>query len=403
MTEKEVVAVVCEDAGRKVLIKMKDEKIVEEVIAVGDGKRKFKHFDKSVSEVKLAVIGLGSRYVRVHGLPVDVDHDVVARVFASYGRVNNTVHEMWRGHKLKVMNGVRGVRIDLERHIPSYVNIGECRVWTQYAGQPRTCSVCDGPHLRVDCPRRKRREEERRADGSPSFAAVVQRRLEVTGASTPVQEKSFFSANTSEDRKEPEAEEKKNGEENEPNIDSETNNNNNTRDSASMDVEDTPAPRDSTVEPVRCLVDAATLADDYVFQPIEGAESETCEVVQKGNEIDELLKSLRKEGQTEEDELEQSESENNPLTPTTEMALESEKWLQVNGNRKGGKKGGVHAGQAKGVNTRTNRQQAAASYRQQLTKLKAQVDSGAPIETLKRTATTLLRAEKEKKQKPSSK
>ena len=305
---------------------------------------------------------------------------------------------MWRGHKLKVMNGVRGARIDLERHVPSYVNIGECRVWTQYAGQPKTCSVCDGPHLCVDCTRRKRREEERRADGSPSFAAVVQRRVEDTGASTPVQEKTFFSESTNEDRKEPEAEGKGTSEETECKSDSESTNNNNknnTRESASMDVgeEDTPALRDSTAAPVRCLVDAATLADDYVFQPIEGAESKACEEALKGNEIDELLKSLRKEGQPEEDE--QSESESNPLTPTTEMALESEKWLKVNGNRKGGK--------AKVVTTRTNRQQAGASYRQQLSKLKAQVDSGAPIETLKRTATTLLRAEKEKKQKPSSK
>ena len=403
MTEKEVVAVVCEDAGRKVLIKMKDEKIVEEVISVGDGKRKFKHYDRSVSEVKLAVIGLGSRYVRVHGLPVDVEHDVVAKVLSRFGKVNNIVHEMWRGHKLKVMNGVRGVRIDLERHVPSYVNIGECRVWTQYAGQPKTCSVCDGPHLRVDCPRRKRREEERRADGSPSFAAIVQRREETTTAATPVQEKSFFRDSTSDETIEPEAEEKPSSEEGECNSEPANNNNNISRESASMDVEDTPAPSDSTVKPTRCLVDAATLADDYVFQPTEGAETRTCEETQKVNEIDELLKSLRKEGQTEVDELEQSEGENNPLTPTTERALDSEGWLEAKGNRKGGKKIGVQAVQAKIVNTRANRQQATANFRQQLTKLKAQIDNGAPTETLKRTATTLLRPETDKKQKSSSK
>ena len=78
-------AVVCEEGQRRVLIKLMSSEKCEELVAVSDGKRKFKNRDMTVTVVELSLLGFGVRYVRVHGLPLDVEHAAVVRAFAVYG------------------------------------------------------------------------------------------------------------------------------------------------------------------------------------------------------------------------------------------------------------------------------------------------------------------------------
>ncbi|KAE8745526.1 hypothetical protein FOCC_FOCC007789, partial [Frankliniella occidentalis] len=192
LSEKEVIAVICKDAMKKVMIKVNDEKKCEETVMEGGGKRVFVHSDKTETEVKLDLVAGQAKYIRIHELPVEIEHVEVVKALERYGRVLNVTHEMWRGHKLKVMNGVRGVRIELQKHVPSYINVGEWRVWTQYKNQPQTCAICDGPHMRAACPQRRRRQDEQ-PERPLSYAMLLRKQRDVP--TPPHKDNEFFKDN----------------------------------------------------------------------------------------------------------------------------------------------------------------------------------------------------------------
>lgn len=118
---------------------------------------RFCHPDGNVSNVEVDHLGLGLRTIRIFELPFELPAAEVEEALSPYGTVLEHVAEKWTQFKTyPVLNGVRQVRIELRRHVPSYLQIGGCRAVIIYDGQPKTCSGCGKEgHLRSECPQRK--------------------------------------------------------------------------------------------------------------------------------------------------------------------------------------------------------------------------------------------------------
>lgn len=61
--------------------------------------------------------------VRIHDLPTDIPNEVVEDYMKRYGKVKSVAGDLWKKHFPGIPNGVRVVRIELDKHISSYVRI----------------------------------------------------------------------------------------------------------------------------------------------------------------------------------------------------------------------------------------------------------------------------------------
>lgn len=136
-----------------VYLKFKDPAKCRAVIDACGGKIKFNHSDGNVSEVQVSQAGLGIRTVRVFELPFEIPAEEIDAAFQPYGTVISNEEEKWpEAHMWPVRNGVRQVKIELLRHLPSYMNICGYRALIMYDGQPRTCAICGSTaHERAKC------------------------------------------------------------------------------------------------------------------------------------------------------------------------------------------------------------------------------------------------------------
>lgn len=80
--------------------------------------------------------------VRVHDLPPDMPNKDVADHMKQYGLVKSVVREVWKKYFPGTPNGVRVVRIELQKHIPSYIQIHDQMSLVSYRNQPTTCRSC---------------------------------------------------------------------------------------------------------------------------------------------------------------------------------------------------------------------------------------------------------------------
>ena len=134
----------------------------------------FDHGDGAMSTVKIADAGgMGTRVLRVFRLPVEVSNEHVVTALAQYGTVVDCYYERWSNYEFKgAMNGIRGVKMNLKKDVPSYMKICGVEVLILYDGQPKTCRTCHQQgHLYFDCqerPKNRRRWETVNSAGAAS-------------------------------------------------------------------------------------------------------------------------------------------------------------------------------------------------------------------------------------------
>ncbi|KAI9550784.1 hypothetical protein GHT06_007138 [Daphnia sinensis] len=96
------------------------------------------------------------RFVRIAGIPQNLDLGVVQTRLKEYGTVIDTLLATWMI-----------VRMTLTKNIPSYVNIGSYRAIVKYEGQRPTCRLCDDEnHFSNNCPTVRRNREASNAEKS---------------------------------------------------------------------------------------------------------------------------------------------------------------------------------------------------------------------------------------------
>ncbi|XP_039442631.1 uncharacterized protein LOC120423036 [Culex pipiens pallens] len=83
--------------------------------------------------------------VRVHDLPPHMPNEIIATHLEAYGEVNSIRREVWREYFPGIPNGVRVVRMVLEKPIPSFIKVEEEVGYILYNQQVKTCRHCAKP------------------------------------------------------------------------------------------------------------------------------------------------------------------------------------------------------------------------------------------------------------------
>lgn len=116
--------------------------------------------------------------VRIHDLPPGMSNEVVAEHMKAYGKIKSVARELWKKFFPGIPNGVRVVRIELDKHIPSFIRIQGQLTAVSYKSQIPTCRKCGRTaHPKQKCSaaaaHKKKREEETME--LPNVASVQQK------------------------------------------------------------------------------------------------------------------------------------------------------------------------------------------------------------------------------------
>ena len=88
--------------------------------------------------------------VRVYGYPLEADREILKKALLYYGDVKSA--RDLTDPVCDVKTGVRELKMDLKRQIPSFIFTGKHQIKTTYWGQTRTCRKCHQEgHLAKDC------------------------------------------------------------------------------------------------------------------------------------------------------------------------------------------------------------------------------------------------------------
>ena len=122
----------------------------ERVVKLGDSDVKVACNDKS----------LHYRDVLLSKIPPNFNLEVIKMVLKTYGKVNRIDWEVYAdramGELVGCKTGFIKIRMVIDQHIPSYVNVGPYRCYVTYKGQPITCRHCDARgHTWIGCPKRR--------------------------------------------------------------------------------------------------------------------------------------------------------------------------------------------------------------------------------------------------------
>ena len=92
-------------------------------------------------EIKVQIMKSDSleKIVRVMNLPLEIPNNIISDYFNEYGNVVKVEDEVWSSrYKFPVKNGIRLVKLELKKQIPSYVMIKGYRAQIYYEGQTKT-------------------------------------------------------------------------------------------------------------------------------------------------------------------------------------------------------------------------------------------------------------------------
>ena len=114
------------------------------------------------SEVRVACNDKSLHYrdVLLSKIPPNFNLEVIKMVLKNYGQVNKIDWEVYAdramGDLVGCKTGFIKIRMVVDQHIPSYVNVGPYRCYVTYKGQPITCRHCDARgHTWIGCPKRR--------------------------------------------------------------------------------------------------------------------------------------------------------------------------------------------------------------------------------------------------------
>ena len=122
----------------------------ERIVKLGDADVKVACNDKS----------LHYRDVLLSKIPPNFNLEVIKMVLKIYGNVTKIDWEVYAdramGDLVGCKTGFIKIRMVVDQHIPSYVNVGPYRCYVTYKGQPITCRHCDARgHTWIGCPKRR--------------------------------------------------------------------------------------------------------------------------------------------------------------------------------------------------------------------------------------------------------
>ena len=113
-------------------------------------------------DVKIACADKSRNYrdVLLSKIPPNFNLEVIKTVLRNFGKVTKCDWEVYQdramGDLVGCKTGYVKIRMVVDKHIPSYVNVGAYRCYVTYRGQPITCRHCDERgHVFNECPKRR--------------------------------------------------------------------------------------------------------------------------------------------------------------------------------------------------------------------------------------------------------
>lgn len=96
------------------------------------------------------------KFIRISDFPVKGNVEVLKTRLREFGAVLDVRRERYKASEdyFDCLTGIVLVRMSLEKDIPNYLQVGDCKVFVRYQNQPLTCRVCDMKgHLAANCPK----------------------------------------------------------------------------------------------------------------------------------------------------------------------------------------------------------------------------------------------------------
>lgn len=174
---------------RCICIKFMNERAMKDALMQNPENHVFQYSNGQAVEVKMAVAGGCSKYIRIFDLPPEVPDQEIATVLGRYGIVRRMVREKFPAQlELDLTTGVRGAHIEVKKEIPATLFFLNRRGRIYYEGVKHKCFLCkEEGHLKAECPRNKKNTE---AAGSVELANG----LADPSASTSTPQQSTFAA-----------------------------------------------------------------------------------------------------------------------------------------------------------------------------------------------------------------
>ncbi|XP_062701723.1 uncharacterized protein LOC134285253 [Aedes albopictus] len=140
---EDVISIQLHHARNCVYVEMKSYEIASRYQSEHNWKRTMLCADK---EFRIPIyVDCEAVTVRVHDLPPSVSHSAVGEFMLKFGEVISIRDETWMHYFPGISNGVRVLRMNLLRHIPSYVTIANEITMISYENQPKSCRHCHEP------------------------------------------------------------------------------------------------------------------------------------------------------------------------------------------------------------------------------------------------------------------
>lgn len=94
----------------------------------------------------------GAVEVRMHEIRPRISNRQVAQRMREFGEVLSIREDVWRDHFPGIPNGIRLLRMKLQKPIPSYISVENERTLVTYKGQVATCKFCNRRvHYNLKC------------------------------------------------------------------------------------------------------------------------------------------------------------------------------------------------------------------------------------------------------------
>lgn len=123
-----------------VFLELESADLVEQLV-VENNKKFFIASEKGDVAIPLYIAD-GAIDVKVHDLPPYMPNSIIAKHMESYGEILSVKNDTWHDFFPGIPNGVRIVRIRLNKGIPSYINIDNETAYVRYRNQVPTCKYC---------------------------------------------------------------------------------------------------------------------------------------------------------------------------------------------------------------------------------------------------------------------
>lgn len=161
-----------------IFVKFKSEQLMRDALTKLGPQTRFEYDDGTSMLVPVTAAAGAFKYVRIFGLPPEVDDKAIANAMSKYGTVQQLVRERFPVETgFPIHNGIRGVHIELVSEIPAQLTIQHVKARIYYDGLQNKCFGCGAlDHLKAACPNRKgvnNRLNPPAKPGNGSFASVV--------------------------------------------------------------------------------------------------------------------------------------------------------------------------------------------------------------------------------------